>query len=225
MINNLNCKIWKNFLSKEMKLNYMTSLISFLEQEKNNSKEIYPINENIFRCFKETNFKDIKCCIIGQDPYHTTNKAMGLSFSIPKSEKLTPSLRNIQTELFNDLGIEKSNHGDLTSWAKNGVLLMNTVLTVEKGKANSHKNKGWETLTDKIISKINSDLTNIVFILWGKEAQKKLDLINTEKHLVIASSHPTHFSARKGFFGSKCFSKTNNYLESNNKEKIDWMQK
>jgi uracil-DNA glycosylase len=213
---------WDNFLDIESKKDYMIKLNEFIESEESLGKTIYPKLGDRFNAFRYTPFKIVKCCIIGQDPYHTPNKAMGLSFSIKKSEKLTPSIRNMYKELQDDLGIDPVSHGDISGWSRQGVLLLNTVLTVEKGKANSHKNKGWEKFTESVIEKINTDLDGVIFLLWGKESQKMEILIDQAKHHVLKTSHPTHFSARKGFFGSKCFSKTNSILLSSQREEINW---
>ncbi|PKN02727.1 uracil-DNA glycosylase [Candidatus Dojkabacteria bacterium HGW-Dojkabacteria-1] len=183
---------------------------------------IYPSKELIFRALELTPFENIKVVILGQDPYHGEGEANGLAFSVNKGIKLPPSLRNIYKELESDLGIKTPNHGDLTSWASQGVLLLNSVLTVEKDRPASHRNIGWEEYTDSIIREISEKKENIVFILWGKYAQSKKDLIDVRKHLVISSPHPSPFSANRGFFGSKPFSTTNTYLKSKGKKEIDW---
>lgn len=188
------------------------------EYEKNT---VYPEKENIFNAFKTTSYENVKVVIIGQDPYHGEGEAMGLSFSVNKSVKIPPSLRNIYKELKNDLGIEKSD-GDLSSWAKEGVLLLNSVLTVEKDIASSHKKLGWEKYTDEVIKLINCKNTPVVFILWGNFARKKKDLITNNKHLVIESVHPSPLSANRGFFNTKPFSRTNKFLEENKMQGINW---
>lgn len=185
-------------------------------------KIIYPSKEYIFNALKLTSYKDTKVVIVGQDPYHGENQAHGLSFSVQKGIKVPPSLQNIYKELYSDLGVTKKNDGDLTKWAKQGVLLLNSVLTVEKDKAASHKNIGWEFLTDYIIQVLNLKNEPVVFILWGNFAKEKAKLITNSKHYVITSPHPSPFSAYSGFFGSKPFSKTNNFLISNNLNPIDW---
>ena len=187
-----------------------------------NKKTIFPPKDYIFNALKLTSYKDTKVVIVGQDPYHGVNEAMGLSFSVNKGIKIPPSLQNIYQELYNDLGIPPKNHGDLTGWAKQGVLLLNAVLTVEKDKAASHRNKGWELLTNYIIKVLNVKEEPIVFILWGNFAKEKAKLITNPKHLIITSPHPSPFSAYSGFFGSKPFSKTNNFLEKNKMTTIDW---
>lgn len=185
-------------------------------------KTIYPPKDYIFNALKLTNYENTKVVIVGQDPYHGENQAHGLSFSVQKGIKLPPSLQNIYKELESDLGIKPRLDGDLTGWAKQGVLLLNAVLTVEKDKAGSHRNLGWELLTDYIIKALNKKDTSVVFILWGNFAKEKAKLITNPKHFIIISPHPSPFSAYSGFFGSKPFSKTNNYLIKNNLEPIDW---
>jgi len=183
---------------------------------------IYPPKEQIFRALKLTPFENIKVVILGQDPYHGEGQANGLAFSVNKGIKVPPSLRNIYKELESDLNIKSPLHGDLTSWAKQGVLLLNSVLTVEKDNPGSHKNIGWEEYTDSLIKEISDKKKNIVFILWGKYAESKKSLIDEKKHFIISSPHPSPFSARKGFFGSKPFSRTNSYLKIKGKKEIDW---
>ena len=185
-------------------------------------KTIYPPKDYIFNALKLTNYENTKVVIVGQDPYHGENQAHGLSFSVQKGIKLPPSLQNIYKELESDLGIKPRLDGDLTGWAKQGVLLLNAVLTVEKDKAGSHRNWGWELLTDYIIKVLNKKDSPIVFILWGNFAKEKAKLITNPKHFIIISPHPSPFSAYSGFFGSKPFSKTNNYLAKNNLTPIDW---
>lgn len=187
-----------------------------------NSKVIFPEKDNIFNALKLTDFNDVKVVIMGQDPYHGVGEAHGLSFSVQKGIKIPPSLQNIYKELYDDLGIKPKEHGDLTGWAKEGVLLLNSVLTVEKDKAASHRDLGWELLTDYIIKVLNLKEDPIVFILWGKFAREKKKYITNKKHLVLESPHPSPFSAYSGFFGSKPFSKTNDFLIKNKKKPIDW---
>ena len=182
----------------------------------------YPNSEDIFKALELTPFEKVKVVILGQDPYHGENQANGLAFSVHKDIKIPPSLRNIYKELNSDLGIPIPNHGDLTKWSKEGVLLLNSILTVEPHKPASHRNIGWEEYTDQIIRSINNEKENIVFILWGNYAQDKGKHIDEKKHLVIKSPHPSPFSARKGFFGSKPFSRCNDYLKENGIEEIDW---
>ena len=186
------------------------------------TKTIYPPKEYLFNALKLTSYKDTKVVIVGQDPYHGEHQAHGLSFSVQKGVKLPPSLQNIFKELDSDLGIKPSLDGDLTNWAKQGVLLLNAVLTVEKDKAASHRNLGWELFTDYIIKTLNKKYEPVVFILWGNFAKEKAKLITNPKHYVIMSPHPSPFSAYTGFFGSKPFSKTNEFLLKNNLKPIDW---
>lgn len=185
-------------------------------------KIIFPEKKNIFKALELTDFDDVKVVIVGQDPYHGEGEAHGLSFSVPKGIAIPPSLQNIYKELNSDLGVPIRDTGDLTSWAKQGVLLLNAVLTVEKDKASSHKGMGWELLTDYIIKVLNTKDDSIVFILWGRFARDKKKYITNPKHYVIESAHPSPLSAYNGFFGSKPFSKTNNFLIKNNKKPIEW---
>ena len=185
-------------------------------------KVVFPEKENIFNALKLTDFDNVKVVIVGQDPYHGTGEAHGLSFSVQKGVKIPPSLQNIYKELQADLGINPKEHGDLTGWAKQGVLLLNAVLTVEKDKASSHKGLGWELFTDYIIKLLNTKNDPVVFILWGNFAREKKKYITNKQHYIVESPHPSPFSAYHGFFGSKPFSKTNNFLIKNKKEPIDW---
>ena len=185
-------------------------------------KTIYPPKDYIFNALKLTSYKDTKVVIVGQDPYHGEHQAHGLSFSFQKGVKVPPSLQNIYKELYDDLGVPIRNDGDLTGWAKQGVLLLNAVLTVEKDKAASHRNWGWELLTDYIIKVLNMKEEPVVFILWGNFAKEKAKFITNPHHYIITSPHPSPFSAYSGFFGSKPFSKTNDYLVKNNLKSIDW---
>lgn len=186
------------------------------------TKTIYPLKDEIFNAFKLTPYKDVKVLIMGQDPYHGEGEANGLAFSVKENIKIPPSLRNIFKELKDDLNIDVPKNGDLTKWAKEGVLLLNSSLTVIKDTPNSHKNLGWENLSDYIIKKLNNKETPVVFILWGNNAKEKERLITNKKHLIIKSPHPSPFSANKGFFGSKPFSKTNTFLIENNLKPINW---
>lgn len=185
-------------------------------------KTIFPPKDYIFNALKLTPYKDVKVVIVGQDPYHGVGEAHGLSFSVQKGIKVPPSLKNIYKELEDDLGVTPIDEGDLTYWANQGVLLLNAVLTVEKDKPASHRKLGWERLTDYIIKTLNNKEEPIVFILWGKFAKEKKGFITNPKHLVITSAHPSPFSANYGFFGSKPFSKTNEFLTKNGREPIDW---
>ncbi len=190
--------------------------------EKYESSICYPPKNLIFNALKLTSYHDVKVVIVGQDPYHGEGEAHGLSFSVQKGVKIPPSLQNIYKELNSDLGIPIATSGDLTKWAKEGVLMLNAVLSVEKDKPASHRNLGWELLTDYIIKALNQKETPVVFILWGNFAKEKKKFITNPHHLVIESSHPSPFSASYGFFGSKPFSKTNEFLIKNNIQPIDW---
>ncbi len=212
---------WDQILEKEFEKDYYLKLRSFLDEEYK-SKTIYPLAKNIYSALRLTPYKDVKVVILGQDPYHEENQAHGLSFSVNKGVKIPPSLENIYKELKNDLNCYIPNNGYLIKWASQGVLLLNTVLTVEQHKANSHFGKGWEILTDKIIASLNNKDVPVVFILWGRNARNKKNLINNPKHLIIESAHPSPLSAYNGFFGSKPFSKTNSFLKKNNLKEIDW---
>ena len=185
-------------------------------------KEIYPPKDYIFNALKLTSYENTKVVIVGQDPYHGKGEAHGLSFSVQKGVRVPPSLQNIYKELKDDLGIPPKDNGDLTGWAKQGVLLLNSVLTVEKDKAASHRNLGWELMTDYIIKLFNLKEEPVVFILWGNFAKEKAKLITNSHHYIIMSPHPSPFSAYSGFFGSKPFSKTNKFLEKNGLVPIDW---
>ena len=215
---------WKEVLKDEFKKLYFQQIVTFLKSEKASGKIIYPPGNLIFNAFEKTPFNKIKVVILGQDPYHGEGQAHGLSFSVPNGSKTPPSLQNIFKELKNDLGIQiPSNHTDLTKWANQGVLLLNASLTVRAGNPFSHAKYGWANFTDEVISKISENKENIVFLLWGKFAQQKQDLIDEGKHLVLKAAHPSPFSADKGFFGCKHFSKTNEYLMKNGEEPIDWL--
>jgi len=212
---------WLKALEEEFQKPYFISLadsLRILYQE----KEIFPHPSNIFNAYNSTPFNKIKVVIIGQDPYHGPGQAHGLSFSVLDGVKIPPSLKNIFKELSNDLKVEIPKSGNLDKWAKEGVLLLNNVLTVERSMANSHKKLGWEEFTKATIQNISRKLENIVFLLWGRDAQSKEPLIDSSKHLILKSVHPSPLSAYNGFFGCKHFSKTNNYLVKNHIEKIDW---
>lgn len=183
---------------------------------------VYPEPNDIYNALHYTSYESVKVVILGQDPYHGPGQAHGLSFSVQPGVNPPPSLKNIFIELQNDIGADIPNHGSLVSWAKQGVLLLNTVLTVRRGQANSHKGKGWEQLTDSIIDVLNKRDKPVVFILWGRHAQMKKERIDTSKHFIIQSPHPSPFSARNGFFGSRPFSRANQYLEQIGDEPIDW---
>ena len=213
---------WLKVLKDEFEKPYMKNLSIFLNNEKKNNKIIYPPGSKIFNALNLTPFTSVKVIILGQDPYHGQNQANGLSFSVEIGNKIPPSLQNIFKELNSDLNILPSQHGDLSNWAKQGVLLLNTILTVESSKPSSHSNKGWEIFTDKILHSLSSLKENLVFILWGKKAEEKISLIDESKHKILKSTHPSPYSANNGFFGSQPFSKTNFFLESKNIDKINW---
>jgi uracil-DNA glycosylase len=209
------------FLDTEMASQEYRNLESYIKSEYNN-KVVYPKYENIFRAFDLISPENIKVVILGQDPYHGYNQANGLAFSVYDGMKIPPSLKNIYKELNDDIGCTIPVSGDLSKWAEEGVLLINSVLTVLESEANSHKDLGWEIFTDSVIKKLSSSYENIVFILWGKLSQKKSVLIDSTKHCILMSNHPSPLSAYRGFFKSKPFSKTNNYLKQYKRKEIDW---
>ena len=213
---------WKNQLLPEFQKPYMQDLKSFLMKEIQSQKHIYPRPEEYFQAFDSTPFEKVKVVILGQDPYHGPGQAHGLCFSVPPSVPPPPSLVNIFKELSSDIGIPTPPHGCLTSWAKQGVLLLNATLTVQAGRAGSHQNKGWEIFTDQVIHQLNSVRTNLVFMLWGSFAQKKAGFVDSQKHLVLKAPHPSPFSADRGFFTCKHFSKANTYLKKHGQTEIDW---
>ena len=212
---------WDEVLKVIENSNGFKKFLNLINEEYQN-KVIFPAKKNIFNALKLTSYNDTKVVIVGQDPYHGVGEAHGLSFSVQKGIKIPPSLQNIYKELNDDLGILPSPYGDLTKWAKEGVLLLNAVLTVEKDKPASHRNLGWELLTDYIIKALNQKEDPVVFILWGNFAKAKTKFINNPRHLVVTSPHPSPFSAYNGFFGSKPFSKTNDFLIQNKIKPIDW---
>jgi len=211
---------WDLVLSSEYKKEYFLTLMNNINREYRH-KTIYPIYDNIFNAFKLTDYDKVKVVILGQDPYHGEHEAHGLSFSVYDNVMRPPSLNNIIKELRNDLGIEKRNN-DLTNWAKEGVLLLNSILTVEKDKPLSHQNYGWTIFTDSVIKALNEREDPIIFILWGNFARSKKALITNSSHFIIESAHPSPLSASRGFFGSKPFSKVNSVLNKLNKKEIDW---
>ncbi len=216
-------KPWKPFLKEELTKDYFISLQNFLDSELKEGKEIFPAKKDLFRAFNFVSPDSVKVVILGQDPYHNTNQAHGLSFSVPKGIKIPPSLRNIYKELESSkLGFKAPQHGDLTAWAEQGVLLLNSILTVEAHKAGSHQKKGWESFTDKIIEIINTQTKNTVFMLWGAYAQKKGKHIDRDKHKVLESVHPSPLSAYRGFLGCEHFSEANQYLKKQTQTPIDW---
>ncbi len=212
---------WHDYLAAEFEKEYYRKLRQFLIQEYR-TRTIYPDMYDIFNALHYTSYKDTKVVILGQDPYHGPNQAHGLCFSVKPGVQPPPSLQNIFKELQADLGCYIPNNGYLKKWADQGVMLLNTVLTVRAGQPNSHKNMGWENFTDKVISLLNAREDPLVFILWGSHAQSKLTIITNPHHYIIKSPHPSPYSAHRGFFGSKPFSKANNFLISIGKEPIDW---
>ena len=214
---------WKNKLSGEFEKEYMIAIKSFLLDCYKSGKEIYPKSSEIFNAFNHCDFNEVKVVIIGQDPYHGKGQANGLCFSVNNNIPKPPSLVNIFKELENDLSKKfDSENGNLERWARQGVYLLNTTLTVEKNKPMSHSSIGWDKFTDKVIETLSKDSENLVFILWGNHAQKKIEKINISNHMIIKSVHPSPLSAHRGFFGSKPFTKTNNYLKSKNISEIIW---
>ncbi len=213
---------WKKVLQDEFGKEYFTKLREFVKGEYQHAI-VYPAPKNIFRAFDLCPFDKIEVVILGQDPYHGPNQANGLCFAVSEGVPLPPSLQNIFKELATDIGLVKNKTGDLERWAKQGVLLLNATLTVRARTAGSHQGKGWEEFTDAVIRKLSEERENLVFILWGNYAKSKGAHIDRTKHLVIESAHPSPFSAANGFFGSKPFSKTNDYLAAHNKKPIDWL--
>ncbi len=213
---------WLNHLSSEFEQDYMRSLSEFLRAEKARGKTIYPEGKNIFAALNTTPLDSVRVVILGQDPYHGPSQAHGLSFSVMPGVKIPPSLRNMYKELENDLACKIPEHGYLLDWATQGVLLLNAVLSVEQANAGSHQGKGWERFTDKVIEVINAQCKNVVFMLWGSYAQKKGNVIDRQRHLVLTAPHPSPLSAHRGFFGCGHFSKANEYLRAHNKPAIDW---
>lgn len=213
---------WQAIIGHSFKEPYMQALRDFLGTQKAAGKTIYPPGAQIFNAFNHTPFDQVRVVIIGQDPYHGPGQAHGLSFSVPDGIKPPPSLVNIYKELSQDLGIPIPSNGNLSTWAEQGVLLLNATLTVEAANAGSHQNKGWETFTDTAIEALNAQREGLVFVLWGSYAQKKGAIIDTNKHLVIKSPHPSPLSAHRGFFGSKPFSKINDYLIKQGQTPINW---
>lgn len=212
---------WDELLKGEFEKEYYLKLREFLKKEYF-TYQVYPNMYDIFNALKFTSYSDVKAVIIGQDPYHGQGQAHGLCFSVQKGIAIPPSLQNMYKELYSDLGIPPANHGYLKKWADNGVLMMNAVLTVRGGQANSHRNMGWEIFTDKVIELLNKREKPLVFILWGNNAKQKMKLITNPNHLILQAAHPSPLSAFNGFFGCKHFSKTNDYLISHGISPIDW---
>lgn len=213
---------WLQHLNDQFELPYMAELKQFLTSEKQAGKTIYPPGGQIFNALNMTPFDDVSVVIIGQDPYHGPDQAMGLCFSVPKGSDIPPSLKNIYKEIADDMDCDMPDHGDLTGWATQGVLLLNAVLTVEEGAAGSHQGKGWEKFTDAVIDALNEQRDHVVFMLWGRYAQEKGKKIDTDKHLVLQAPHPSPLAAYRGFFGAGHFSAANDYLIGHDKQPIDW---
>lgn len=213
---------WQALLGPELEKPYMQALQRFLQTELQQGKVIYPAPENWLHALQATSLDQVKVVILGQDPYHQPGQAHGLSFSVQPGVKVPPSLRNIYKELQADLGITPAQHGCLESWARQGVLLLNAVLTVEQGLAASHQGQGWEVFTDRVIHAINEHCRDVVFMLWGSYAQKKGAFIDTERHLVLKASHPSPLAAHRGFFGCRHFSQANAFLKARGRTPINW---
>lgn len=212
---------WAKALAEEFNKDYYKELYYFIKKEYT-EQVVYPESQNIFSALELTDIDDVRVVILGQDPYHEPGQAHGLCFSVQPGVKAPPSLENIYKELHDDLGCYIPNNGYLIKWAKQGVLLLNTVMTVRAHAANSHKGHGWETFTDAIIQKVNEKDTPVVFILWGSPAQKKIPMLTNPKHLILKAPHPSPLSSYRGFFGSKPFSQTNDFLLKNGMKPIDW---
>ena len=214
---------WKDHLASEFAKPYMSELRAFLKNEIGRKKTIFPRGNEYFAAMKFTDFDDVRVVILGQDPYHGPGQAHGLCFSVKPGVDTPPSLKNIFKEMKADIGIQQPGHGYLEGWAKQGVLLLNSVLTVEQGLAGSHANRGWEKFTDAVIAVLNEQRQHVVFVLWGAYAQKKGQFIDRSRHLVISTPHPSPLSASRGFFGSRPFSKINRYLEQHGLPEVDWL--
>jgi uracil-DNA glycosylase len=213
---------WKAALQDEFSRDYFQAIVSFLKDAKAQGRTIYPPGSLIFNAFNQTPFERVKVVILGQDPYHNPGQAMGLSFSVPKGVGTPPSLRNIYKEIENSLGIPAASHGDLTHWASQGVLLLNAMLTVERNQPGSHQKIGWQHFTDAAIRALSEQREHLVFMLWGNFARKKKELIDTDRHLVLESPHPSPFSADRGFFGNNHFKLANDYLQTHGMDPVDW---
>lgn len=217
---------WLDVIEREKQQDYFKQTLAFVQAERDAGKIIYPATADVFNAFSYTPLSDVKVVILGQDPYHGPDQAHGLCFSVLPGVKVPPSLVNIYKELAQDIpGFVVPQHGYLKSWAQQGVLMLNTVLTVEQGKAHSHAKTGWETFTDQVIAAVNSHCDNVVFLLWGAHAQKKGRVIDRERHHVLSAPHPSPLSAHRGFFGCRHFSQTNQILEQLGREPVDWQPK
>ena len=212
---------WNQVLSSEFSQSYWYALQDFVTRERSQF-QVFPSRENVFNALELTSLADTRIVILGQDPYHGPGQAHGLAFSVQQGSRIPPSLRNIYKELATDIGCPIPSHGDLTSWAQQGVLLLNTTLTVRSGEAASHQGHGWEQFTDQIIRELNDKTEPIVFILWGASSRKKSTLINQQRHVIVESAHPSPLSVRHGFFGSRPFSRANAVLKENGREPINW---
>lgn len=213
---------WKHHLGTEFTTPYMQALRDFLAREKHSRKVIYPHSTNWFRAFELTPLDQVRVVVLGQDPYHGPDQAHGLCFSVRPGVPTPPSLQNIYKELAQDIGVTPVDHGFLESWARQGVLLLNSVLTVERGNAGAHRNQGWERFTDRAIQIVNEHCSNVVFLLWGSYAQKKAAFVDRSRHLVLHAPHPSPLSAHRGFFGQRHFSQANAFLEMHGRGAIDW---
>ena len=213
---------WKALLQPEFERDYMRQLRAFLLQEKQAGKQVFPAGRDMFNALNSTPFDQVRVVILGQDPYHGPGQAHGLCFSVQPGVEIPPSLRNIYKELASDLGIAPARHGCLQSWAAQGVLLLNAVLSVEAGRAGSHQGRGWEQFTDRIIALLNERREHLVFMLWGSHAQKKGQFIDRSHHLVLESPHPSPLSASRGFLGNRHFSRANQYLQAQGRAPVDW---
>jgi len=216
---------WRDVLAGEKEKPYFQHILGFLKQARVEGKTIYPAQENIFNALKFTDFSDVKVVILGQDPYHGPRQAHGLCFSVQPGVPAPPSLQNIFQEIHDDLALPIPNHGCLEAWARQGVLLLNTVLTVFAHQAHSHANIGWERFTDRVIQLLNDKQEGLIFMLWGSQAQRKLEMIDPTRHYILKSSHPSPLSAYRGFLGCRHFSKANALLQKMNKTEIDWQSR
>lgn len=214
---------WKNRLQDEFTRPYMAGLRQFLLERKRDGATIYPPGGLIFNALNSTPFEKVKIVILGQDPYHGPGQAHGLCFSVPEGVRVPPSLVNIYKEIANDLGLQAPGHGNLQSWADQGILLLNAVLTVERGHASAHQGKGWERFTDRVVAELNTGRDHLVFMLWGSYAMKKGAIIDRSRHFVLTAPHPSPLSAHRGFLGCRHFSKANAWLEQHGLQPIDWV--